>query len=121
MFATASMPFSAMIMTEMTDMILLDSGRIMNGTMAALKGFSNKAGIAAANAAVSFYTCCNWIYCQCCRKRTAGCNKWYYSSQICSSGCLRNCYYIGVVQISSDRGKKEEKSESCMKKDRRNS
>ena len=54
MFATASMPFSAMIMTEMTDMILLDSGRIMNGTMAALKGFSNKAGIAAANAAVSF-------------------------------------------------------------------
>ena len=54
MFATASMPFSAMIMTEMTDLILLETGRTMNGTMAALKGFSNKAGIALANAAISF-------------------------------------------------------------------
>lgn len=54
MFATASMPFSAMIMTEMTDLILLETGRTMNGTMAALKGFSNKAGIALASAAISF-------------------------------------------------------------------
>ena len=46
MFATASMPFSAMMMTEMTDLVLIDSGRVVNGTMAALKGFSNKAGIA---------------------------------------------------------------------------
>lgn len=44
MFATASMPFSAMMMTEMTDLVLIDSGRVVNGTMAALKGFSNKIG-----------------------------------------------------------------------------
>ena len=42
MFATASMPFSAMMMTEMTDLVLIDSGRVVNGTMAALKGFSYK-------------------------------------------------------------------------------
>ena len=54
MFATASMPFSAMMMTEMTDLVLIDSGRVVNGTMAALKGFSNKAGIAISSAIVSF-------------------------------------------------------------------
>lgn len=53
MFATASMPFSAMMMTEMTDLVLIDSGRVVNGTMAALKGFSNKAGIAISSAIVS--------------------------------------------------------------------
>ena len=54
MFATASMPFSAMMMTEMTDLVLINSGRVVNGTMAALKGFSNKAGIAISSAVVSF-------------------------------------------------------------------
>ena len=54
MFATASMPFSSMTMSEMTDLILLDSGSTMNGTIAALKGFSNKAGIAISSAVVSF-------------------------------------------------------------------
>ena len=49
-----SMPFSAMMMTEMTDLVLIDSGRVVNGTMAALKGFSNKAGIAISSAIVSF-------------------------------------------------------------------
>ena len=48
------MPFSAMMMTEMTDLVLIDSGRVVNGTMAALKGFSNKAGIAISSAIVSF-------------------------------------------------------------------
>lgn len=51
MFATASMPFSAMMMT---DLVLINSGRVVNGTMAALKGFSNKAGIAISSAVVSF-------------------------------------------------------------------
>ena len=55
MFATASMPFSAMMMTEMTDLVLIDSGRVVNGTMAALKGFSNKAGIAISSAVVSLH------------------------------------------------------------------
>lgn len=54
MFATASMPFSAMMMTEMTDLVLIESGRVVNGTMAALKGFSNKAGIAISSAVISF-------------------------------------------------------------------
>ena len=54
MFATASMPFSAMIMSEMTDVIRLDTGRAVNGTVAALKGFSNKAGTAIASAIISF-------------------------------------------------------------------
>ncbi len=54
MFATASMPFSSMTMSEMTDLILLESGSTMNGTIAALKGFSNKAGIAISSAVVSF-------------------------------------------------------------------
>ena len=54
MFATASMPFSAMLMTEMTDLVKLDTGRTVNGTMAALKGFCNKAGIAVSSAIISF-------------------------------------------------------------------
>lgn len=43
-----------MMMTEMTDLVLIDSERVVNGTMAALKGFSNKAGIAISSAIVSF-------------------------------------------------------------------
>ncbi len=54
MFATASMPFSAMLMTEMTDLVKLETGRTVNGTMAALKGFCNKAGIAISSAVISF-------------------------------------------------------------------
>lgn len=54
MFATASMPFTAMTMSEMTDVIRLDTGRVVNGTVAALKGFSNKAGIAISSAIISF-------------------------------------------------------------------
>ena len=54
MFSTASMPFSSMLMTEMTDLVKLENGRTVNGTMAALKGFSNKAGIAISSAIVSF-------------------------------------------------------------------
>ncbi|MBO4471973.1 MAG: MFS transporter, partial [Clostridia bacterium] len=54
MFATASMPFAAITMSEMTDLVRVDTGRIVNGTVAALKGFSNKAGIAIASAVISF-------------------------------------------------------------------
>ena len=54
MFATASMPFAAITMSEMTDLVRLDTGRVVNGTVAALKGFSNKAGIAIASAVISF-------------------------------------------------------------------
>ena len=48
LFATLSMAYSAILMTEMTDLVFLRSGNMMNGTMAALKGFSNKVGIALA-------------------------------------------------------------------------
>lgn len=54
LFATLSMPFSSMLMSEMTDYILQKSGQVMNGTMAALKGFANKGGIAIASAVISF-------------------------------------------------------------------
>ncbi len=54
MFATASMPFSAMLMTEMIDLVKLEKNRTVNGTMAALKGFCNKAGIAISSAIISF-------------------------------------------------------------------
>lgn len=54
MFSTLSMPFSSMLMSEMTDYILQKSGQVMNGTIAALKGFANKGGIAIASAIISF-------------------------------------------------------------------
>lgn len=52
LFATMSMAYNTMLMTEMTDYIYLRTGNMMNGTLAALKGFSNKCGIAIANGAV---------------------------------------------------------------------
>lgn len=54
LFATISMPFSSMLMSEMTDYIFYKSGKTMNGTIAALKGFSNKGGIAISSAIISF-------------------------------------------------------------------
>lgn len=54
MFATTAMPFTAMTMSEMTDVIRVNTGRVVNGTVASLKGFSNKAGIAISSAIVSF-------------------------------------------------------------------
>lgn len=53
-FATLFMPFSSMLMSEMTDYILVKSNSVMNGTIAALKGFANKGGIAISSAVVSF-------------------------------------------------------------------
>lgn len=53
LFATMFMVFGAMIMTEVSDMAYYETGTMMNGTIAALKGFSNKCGIAAANGIVS--------------------------------------------------------------------
>lgn len=53
-FATLFMPFAAMLMSEMTDYILVKSNSVMNGTIAALKGFANKGGIAISSAVVSF-------------------------------------------------------------------
>lgn len=53
MFATLSMPYNSMVMTEMTDYVYLKSGNMMNGTMAALKGFTNKCGIAIASGIIS--------------------------------------------------------------------
>jgi len=52
-FATMSMAFSAMIMTEMTDYVYKCKGSVVNGTMASLKGFSNKIGMAIANGLTS--------------------------------------------------------------------
>lgn len=54
LFATLSMPFSSMLMSEMTDYILVKSNSVVNGTIAALKGFANKGGIAISSAVVSF-------------------------------------------------------------------
>lgn len=53
-FATLFMPFAAMLMSEMTDYILVKSNSVMNGTIAALKGFANKCGIAISSAVISF-------------------------------------------------------------------
>lgn len=53
LFATMFMVFGAMIMTEVADMAYYETGIMMNGTIAALKGFSNKCGIAAANGIIS--------------------------------------------------------------------
>lgn len=52
-FATMFMVYGSMIMTEVSDMAYFQSHIQMNGIIAALKGFSNKCGIAAANGIVS--------------------------------------------------------------------
>lgn len=53
LFATMFMVYGAMIMAEVTDRSLAQTGIVMNGTIAALKGFSNKFGIAASNGILS--------------------------------------------------------------------
>ena len=53
LFATMFMVYGAMIMAEVTDSSLVQTGIVMNGTIAALKGFSNKFGIAASNGILS--------------------------------------------------------------------
>jgi GPH family glycoside/pentoside/hexuronide:cation symporter/probable glucitol transport protein GutA len=52
-FATMSMAFNSMLMTEMTDLIYFEKNSMMNGIMAALKGFSNKCGIAVTSGIIS--------------------------------------------------------------------
>jgi Na+/melibiose symporter-like transporter len=47
------MVYGAMMMAEVTDSSLIQTGVVMNGTIAALKGFSNKFGIAASNGILS--------------------------------------------------------------------
>ncbi len=54
LLATLSMPFGSMLMSEMTDYILMKTDCAMNGTIAALKGFANKGGIAISSAIISF-------------------------------------------------------------------
>lgn len=49
LFATMFMVFGAMFMTEMSDAAFCETGVIMNGTVAALKGFTNKCGMALSN------------------------------------------------------------------------
>lgn len=53
-FATMSMAFNSMLMTEMTDIVYRRNNALMNGTMAALKGFSNKCGSAIASSLIAF-------------------------------------------------------------------
>ena len=53
MFATMFMVYGSMVMTEVSDMAYYQSNTIMNGTIAAIKGFTNKCGIAAANGIIS--------------------------------------------------------------------
>lgn len=48
-----SMAYGAMLMAVVTDQSFLQTKVIMNGTIAALKGFSNKLGIALANGILS--------------------------------------------------------------------
>ena len=49
LFATMFMVFGAMFMTEMADAAYCQTGIMMNGTIAALKGFTNKCGMALSN------------------------------------------------------------------------
>ena len=49
LFATMFMVFGAMFMTEMADAAYAETGIMMNGTIAALKGFTNKCGMALSN------------------------------------------------------------------------
>ena len=51
--ATMFMVFGSMLMTEISDATFYHTHTIMNGTIAALKGFTNKCGIAVANGVVS--------------------------------------------------------------------
>lgn len=99
MFATASMPFSAMMMTEMTDLVLIDSGRVVNGTMAALKGFSNKAGIAISSAVVSFTLAATGYIA---KPLDRSHRQLLQESrlQICGSGYLWSCHYFSIGEIS---------------------
>lgn len=53
LFATMFMVYGSMVMTEVSDMAYLQTGVQMNGMIGALKGFSNKCGIAAANGIIS--------------------------------------------------------------------
>lgn len=53
LFGTTFMVYGSIVMTEVSDMALFQTGIQMNGTIAALKGFSNKCGIAAANGIIS--------------------------------------------------------------------
>jgi len=53
LFATMFMVYGAMLMAVVTDQSFLQTNVIMNGTIAALKGFSNKLGIALANGILS--------------------------------------------------------------------
>ena len=53
LFATMFMVYGAMLMTVVTDQSYMQTGIIMNGTIAALKGFSNKFGIAVSNGLLS--------------------------------------------------------------------
>lgn len=69
LFATMSMAYNTMLMTEMTDYIYLRTGNMMNGTLAALKGFSNKCGIAIANGAVGAVLAATGSHGSCYRSR----------------------------------------------------
>jgi len=51
--ATMFMVYGAMMMSEVTDVSYAKTGVVMNGTIAALKGFSNKLGIAVSNGVIS--------------------------------------------------------------------
>ncbi len=99
MFATASMPFSAMMMTEMTDLVLIDSGRVVNGTMAALKGFSNKAGIAISSAIVSFTLAATGYIANAIGQEPQAVITGITVAKICGSGYLWNCnYFLALVK-----------------------
>lgn len=58
LFATMFIVYGAMIMAEVTDISFYQTNTIMNGTIAALKGFSIKLGIAAANGILSAVLAC---------------------------------------------------------------
>ncbi|MCR4744208.1 MAG: glycoside-pentoside-hexuronide (GPH):cation symporter [Lachnospiraceae bacterium] len=53
LFATMFMVYGAMLMAVVTDQSFIQTKVVMNGTIAALKGFSNKLGIALANGILS--------------------------------------------------------------------
>jgi sugar (glycoside-pentoside-hexuronide) transporter len=53
MFATMFMVYGSIIMTEMSDYTYYTTGRQMNGTIASLKGFTNKCGIAISSGVIS--------------------------------------------------------------------
>lgn len=53
LFGTMFMVYGSIVMTEVSDMAIFQTGIQMNGTIASLKGFSLKCGIAAANGIIS--------------------------------------------------------------------